>query len=161
MIKTSTKLRKAFKKLGIELVKRNTNLYKFEFGQIYMLLSVDEELKRYAIIMPTIDIDDYLNKLMFDAIIESLEETCGNYSGYWNDGVPFVASPHYSILDAKEENTDWLWEQLKDAIFAFTFVEGWIYVFSDPAHLQAMGFPELAEKLSEFNKENERSANKI
>ena len=161
MTKTSTKLRKAFKKLGIELIKRNTNLYKFEFGQIYMLLSVDEELKRYAIIMPTIDIDDSLNKLMFDAIIESLEETYGNYSGYWNDGVPFVASPHYSILDAEEENTDWLWEQLKDAIFAFTFVEGWIYVFSDPAHLQAMGFPELAEKLSEFNKENEKSANQI
>ncbi len=159
-IKTSTKLKRAFKRLGIELHKRRTNLYKFEFGQLYMLLSVDEELKRYAIVIPIIDIADSLNKQMFEAIMESLENTYKNYSGYWNDSVPFIVSPHYSI-DDDDGNTDWLWGRLKVAINVFAFVEGWIYVFSDPEHLRTMGFPEFAEKLAEYNKANERPANVI
>ena len=158
MIKTSTKLRRAFKSLGIELTKKNTSLYKFELAHIYMLLSVDEELRRYAIVTPVIDNADSLNKLMFEAIIGSLEKTYENYSGYWNDGLPFVTSPHYSIADADEGSTDWLWEQLKNAINAFAFVEVWIYVLSNPEHLKAMGFPELAEELSEINKTNKRPA---
>lgn len=161
MIKTSTKLRRAFKSLGIELTKKNRSLYKFEFAHIYMLLSVDEELKRFAIVTPAIDIAASLNKLMFEAIIESLEKTYENYSGYWNDGLPFVSSPHCSIADPGDGSTDWLLQQLKDVINAFAFVEVWIYVLSNPEHLKAMGLPELAEELSEINKTNKRSANII
>lgn len=154
-MKTSTKLRRAFKGLGIELTKKNVTLYKFEFGHVCMFLSVDEEVKMYAIITPTIDIAGSSNRLMFEAIIESLEKTHENYSGYWNDGVSFVMSQYYNIADVDDINTDWLLGQLKDAINAFAFVEVWTYVLSDPAHLKTLGFPELAEKLSEIPKANE------
>lgn len=124
-------LQEAFHKLGIELIQSGT-FYEFEFEHIPMLLSIDSDDYCFEFVSLVIDSSDgCLNERVLNTALDVVDEFHKDCCGDWNDGMPYFASPSYSLKGVKTISADWLKEQLKAFYDAFLFLEANIHLLCD------------------------------
>lgn len=124
-------LQEAFHKLGIELIQNGT-FYEFEFEHIPMLLSIDSDDYCFAFVSLVIDSSDgSLNESVLNTALDIVEGFHKDFCCDWNDGMPYFASPSYSLKRVKTISADWLKEQLKAFYDAYLFLEANTHLLCD------------------------------
>ncbi len=132
------KLKKPFSELGIEL-KRNGAFYKLEYENLPILLSVDNETGTCVFVTLIIDTQDCLDETQLKIALDVVDGFHKDYSGEWNDGVPYFASPEYFIGDETVVTRGWLEKQLKEFWDAYIFLQANIHIMGDDSIMKMMG----------------------
>lgn len=124
-------LQEAFQKLGIELTKSGS-FYEFEYEYVPMLLSIESDDYSFAFVSLVVDSSDRnLNESILNTALDVVEEFHKKCCGDWNNGMPYFASPSYSLKGVKTVSPDWLKEKLKAFYDAFLFLEANIHLLCD------------------------------
>lgn len=130
--KVLSKVQGGFQSLGIELKKEN-NLYEFEYDNVLMFLSIDTKDQSIAFVTYVVDSGNDIN--MDEGILQTalgvvngFHEDC---SGDWNEGVPYFVSPCYDLKGIKEVSSEWLQQKLKAFFDAYMFLEANIHLLCD------------------------------
>ena len=124
-------LKEAFQRLGIELA-QSGSFYEFEFEHIPMFLSIDADDHSFAFVSLVVDSSDgSLNESVLNTALDIVEGFHKDFCGDWNDGMPYFASPSYSLKGVKTVSPDWLKEQLKAFCEAYLFLEANIHLLCD------------------------------
>jgi hypothetical protein len=125
------KINGAFQSLGIEL-KKGRSLYEFEYEHIYMFLSMDAKDQSIAFITYVVDSGNVsMNEDILNTALDVVEGFHEDYSGDWNEGVPYFVSPCYELRGIKAITEEWLQEQLKAFYDAYMFLEANIHLLCD------------------------------
>lgn len=132
------KLKKAFSELGMEL-KRNGAFYELEYENLPILLSVDNETAICVFVTHIIDTQDCLDETQLKIALDVVDGFHKDYSGEWNDGVPYFASPEYFIGDEIVVTKGWLEKQLKEFWDAYMFLQANIHIMGDDSIMKMRG----------------------
>ena len=125
------KIQGAFQGLGIEL-KKGHSLYEFEYEHVIMFLSMDAKEQSIAFVTYVVDSGDVsMDENILNIALDIVDGFHEDYSGDWNDGLPYFVSPCYELKGIKEVTTGWLQEQLKAFYDAYMFLEGNIHLLCD------------------------------
>lgn len=126
-----SKIHGAFQSLGIEL-KKSHSLYEFEYEHTLMLLSVGTKDQSIVFLTYVVDSGDMsVDKNMLEMALDVVSGFHKDYYGDWNEGVPYFASPCYSLKGIKEVKADWLQAELKAFFDAYMFLEANIHILCD------------------------------
>lgn len=128
----------AFDCLGIELKKFHT-LYEFEYEHIPMFLSIEAKDQSIVFLTYVVESGDInMDKSVLEMALDVVDEFHKDYYGDWNDGIPYFASPCFSVKNVKEIKVEWLEEQLKAFYDAYVFLEANIHLLCDSSIIDAM-----------------------
>lgn len=127
---TTYKLKRAFRELGINLTK-NGYFYELEYENLFILLSVDNGSDTFAFVAHVLDTQDCLNEEQLKIALDVVDGFHENFSGEWNNGVPYFASPEYFIDHGVEVTDVWLSKQLKEFWDAYMFLQANIHLMGD------------------------------
>lgn len=129
--KVLSKIQGAFNSLSIGLKKFHT-LYEFEYEHIPMFLSIEAKDQSIVFLTYVVDSGDIsMDKSVLEMAFDVVDEFHKDFYGEWNDGIPYFASPCFSVKNMKEVKADWLEEQLKAFYDAYVFLEANIYLLCD------------------------------
>ena len=124
------KLKKAFRELGITLTKSGY-FYELEYEHLFMLLSVDNGSDTFVFVAHVLDTQDCLNEEQLKIALDVVDGFHKNFSGEWNDGVPYFASPEYFTGQGVEVTGEWLAKRLKEFWDAYMFLQANIHLMGD------------------------------
>ena len=132
------KLKKAAVGLNIKL-SRSGSFHELEYEHLPILLSVSNEDDTFALISHVYDTQNCLNEQQLNIALDVVTGFHENYSGEWNDGVPYFASPEFYIGHGVDVTPEWLEKQLKEFWEAFTFLQANIHLLGDVSIMNSLG----------------------
>ena len=135
-----SKLRAALQEMGVDLISHGS-FHEVEYKGIVMLLNVNEADGTFSICTYVFDTNGSLNEQTLNVALDVIDDLYECYSGGWNDGVPYFASPAYIIGKDVEVTAEWLEMKLKEFWDVFMFLLGNIHLMGDKSL-----FPEMTEK---------------
>ncbi|MBP3688457.1 MAG: hypothetical protein J6I54_00555 [Bacteroidaceae bacterium] len=107
------KLKTAADKLGLCLVKCG-GFYELEYGQLPICVLISNTNDSFCLISCVYDQDDCLDEELLDIAVDVVTERYEQYSGYWNDALPYFMSPEYIVGADVPVTHEWLGKKLDD-----------------------------------------------
>ncbi|MBR3609217.1 MAG: hypothetical protein IKL50_04970, partial [Bacteroidales bacterium] len=115
----TTKLKKAFKELRIE-IKDNTYFYEFEYEHLFIILYIFNDDNEFTFVTNVIDTNDSLNESNLESAFNAVEVFHKDFTAEWNNGDPYFASPTYKIEKRGKISSEWIKNQLKELISIYS-----------------------------------------
>ena len=140
------KLKKAAVGLNIKM-SRSGSFYELEYEHLPILLSVSNEDDTFVLISHVYDTQDCLDEQQLKIALDVVDGYHENYSGDWNDGVPYFASPEYYIGHGVDVTPEWFEKQLKEFWEAFTFLQANIHLLGDASIMNSIGLSKASSNV--------------
>lgn len=115
-------LEKAFGELGISL-RQDDTFYELEYAHLLILLFVDKDKGTLELFTYVVDVYERLSEAQLEFALDVMEVFFRHYSGEWNKGIPYFASPMYLVGDGAGVTGKWLEGQLKEFCKAYDFLQ--------------------------------------
>lgn len=140
------KLKKAAVGLNIKM-SRSGSFYELEYEHLPILLSVSNEDDTFVLISHVYDTQDCLDEQQLKIALDVVDGYHENYSGDWNDGVPYFASPEYYIGHGVDVTPEWFEKQLKEFWEAFTFLQANTHLLGDASIMNSIGLSKASSNV--------------
>lgn len=127
--KTWNKIKEPFKELGIEL-KKNNNMYEFEYNQTQMFLYVVEEEEMFLFTAFVAGVEKREDKEKLDIALDIVNVPHCVYSASWTGRDAIFASSFYRLKNKKQVSEKWLSVELKKYWDAYMYFEANIFLLS-------------------------------